>query len=325
MNLLSDTTLGMLDPVMPVALAALGVLAGVNISDRRPDDWRLLGAAGAAAAVTAIVVAGGLGAVAVGMGPLLKPSWLVILAGGICAATSLALPSDEVLAPGRVTTRVIQLGVLLPIIAGGALLARLGAGSVAGAIGVIARDCVLTLAVAAAAGLLLTEAKSETEERVFAVSALLLVGGIAAALSVSALFGGAVAGVFWRFAARRPRETMSRDVLFVQHPLLVLVLLVAGAQADLTLISLALGAAYLALRVAGQLAAGLVARRVVGATAPRDLGLHLLPPGVFGVGFALNVVAVAGADASSLLATVVVGTIGSAIVAAAFPSRSLEA
>ena len=55
-------------------------------------------------------------------------------------------------------------------------------------------------------GCFLTRASSETEERVFAVSALLLVGGVAAALSLSALFGGLVAGVFWRYAGRHPRE-----------------------------------------------------------------------------------------------------------------------
>ena len=42
----------------------------------------------------------------------------------------------------------------------------------------------------------------------------------------------------------------------------------------------------------------------------------------FGVGFALNGVSVLGADASMLLAVVVVGTIGSELVAALLPPRS---
>jgi Kef-type K+ transport system membrane component KefB len=171
--------------------------------------------------------------------------------------------------------------------------------------------------------LLLTRASSETEERVFAVSALLLVGGVAAALSLSALFGGLVAGLLWRYTGRHPRETIRRDVLFVQHPLLVLVLLVAGARADLSSSTLALGVGYVVLRVAGQLAAGRVARRVAGVNALRDLGLHLLPPGVFGVGLALNAVSVVGADTSMLLAAVVVGTIGSELVAVLLPPRSV--
>jgi hypothetical protein len=80
---------------------------------------------------------------------------------------------------------------------------------------------------------------------------------------------------------------------------------------------------YVVLRVTGQLAAGTVARRVVGVSAPRDLGLHFLPPGVFGVGFALNGVSVVGADALMLLAAVVVGTIGSELVAVLLPPRSV--
>jgi hypothetical protein len=169
--------------------------------------------------------------------------------------------------------------------------------------------------VSAAAWLLLTRASSETEERVFAVSALLLVGGVAAALSLSALFGGLVAGVFWRYAGRHPRETISRDVLFVQHPLLVLVLLVAGARAELSGESVALGAGYVALRIAGNLLAVHIAGRTAGANAPRDLARHLVAPGVLGVGFALNAFNAIGADASMMLAVVVTGTIGAELVA----------
>jgi hypothetical protein len=112
-------------------------------------------------------------------------------------------------------------------------------------------------------------------------------------------------------------------VLFVQHPLLVLVLLVAGARADLSSWTVALGLGYVVLRVAGQLAAGTIARRVAGVNALRDLGLHLLPPGVFGVGLALNAGSVVGADTSMLLATVVVGTIGSELVAVPLSHRSV--
>jgi hypothetical protein len=322
-NLLSRATLTFLDPVMPVALAALGVLVGVNVNDRRADDLRTLGAACLAAAVTVLVVSAGFGAVAVTtMSSIARPFWVLILAGGICAASSLTLPSDDVLEPRSVASRVIERGVLLPIVAGGLLLAWLHADSSIGAAALVARACGVTLALAAAAWLLLTRTASETEERVFAVSALLLVGGVAAAQSVSALFGGLVAGVFWRYAGRHPRETISRDVLFVQHPLLVLVLLVAGARADLSLATLALGGGYVVVRVAGQLAAGSVARHVIGLKAPHDLGLWLLPPGVFGVGFALSSVSVVGADASMLLAAVVVGTIGSELVAMLLPPRS---
>ncbi|MEQ1907859.1 MAG: hypothetical protein ABMA15_03505 [Vicinamibacterales bacterium] len=324
-NLLSRATLTILDPVVPVALAAFGVLVGLSVSDRRTHDSRALGVAGLASAVTMLVVSVGFGVVALSAtSSTAQPIWTLILSSGICAATSLTLPSGESLEPRSAAKRVIELGVLLPIVAGGLMLAWLRAGSSAGAGALVAQACGVTLAVAAAAWLLLTRTSSETEERVFAVSALLLVGGVAAALSLSALFGGLVAGVFWRFAGRRPRETITRDVLFVQHPLLVLVLLVAGARADLSPATLALGVGYVVLRVAGQLASGSVVRRAIGVNAPRDLGLHLLPPGVFGVGFALDAVSVVGADASMLLAVVVAGTIGAEFLAVLLPNQRVR-
>ena len=110
-------------------------------------------------------------------------------------------------------------------------------------------------------------------------------------------------------------------MLFVQRPLLVLVLLVAGARAELSFSTVALGAAYVILRAAGQLAAGTLTRRVVGVIVPPGLGLHLLRPGVFGVVFALNAVGVVGADSQMLLAAVVVGTIGSELVAVLLAPR----
>jgi hypothetical protein len=64
-----------------------------------------------------------------------------------------------------------------------------------------------------------------------------------------------------------------------------------------------------------------MARRTDGVNAPRDLGFHLLPPGVFGVAFALNAVSVVGVDASILLGAVVAGTIGSEFVALLAPAR----
>jgi hypothetical protein len=322
-NLLSPAVLGSLDPVVPVALAALGVLVGLGVGDRRSDERRLLVAACLAAALTMLLFSAGFAAVALGaMSSIDNPFWILILGGGICAATSLTLPSDNPLEPRPAAARVIELGVLIPIVAGGLMLPWFRAGSPAGAAVLLAQACGVTLALAAAAWLLLTRASSQTEERVFAVSALLLVGGVAAALSQSALFGGLVAGVFWRYAGRHPRETIRRDVLFVQHPLVVLVLLVAGARADLSPWACALGAGYVVLRVAGRLAGGMVAARIAGANAPRDLGRHLLPPGVFGAAFALNAVGAIGGDASMLLAAVVAGTIASELVAVMLPSGS---
>jgi hypothetical protein len=323
-NLLTVEILSLLDPIVPVALAALGVHVGLALGDRRPDNARLLAAAGLDAAVTALVVSVGVASVGATMSENALALSTVALVTGVAAASSLTLPAGDLLEPRTAATRVMEIGVLIPIAAGELLLAWLREGSFSGALILSAQVLGVALAIAAAAWLLLTRASTETEERVLAVSALLLLGGVAGALGVSALFVGLVGGACWRYAGRQPRETIRRDVLFVQHPLVILVLLAAGARAVLSPAALAFGASYLVLRVFGKLAGGLAASRVPGVIAPRGLGLHLLPPGVFGVAFVLNVAMVAGNTASFVLAAVVVGTIGSEIVALMLSSRSTD-
>lgn len=320
-NLLSPV-MPLLDPAVPVALAALGVLVGLGLGDRRAGEWRLFGAAGIHSLFTMLAVAGALAVLAVTVIPVDSRSlWTMALVAGICAATSLTLPSGDPLEPRPPATRIRELGVLLPIIAGGLALAWIRVGTLPGAATLIAQSAGVTLMLATAAWLLLTRASSETEERVFAVSALLLVGGVADALSLSALFGGLVAGVFWRLAGRQPREAIRRDVLFVQHPLLVLVLLLAGARAEWSPAAWMLGAGYLAARIIAQWSGTALVRRIADAHPPAELGMQLLPPGVFGVAFALNAVTVIGPDASLVHAAVVVGTIGSELVAVVMRTR----
>jgi hypothetical protein len=325
-NLLSSGTLSLLAPVVPVALAALGVLVGLSVRAGRTGDRRVPAAAFLDAALTLLLVSTGVAVLALaGWSAVVQPFWTVVIGAGICAASSLTLPTGNSLEPRTAATRVIELGVVLPIAVAGVLLAALRAGTAAGTLILIVQAASLTLALALAAWLLLTRAATETEERVLTVSALLLVGGVADALSTSALFGGVVAGVFWRFAGRRPPETIGRDVLFAQHPLLVVVLLTAGATATFSPGALALGAAYVALRVVGRLAGGWAIRRLRLLKAPRDLSRRLLPPGVFGVAFALNVATGLGGEPSILLPAVVIGTIGSEIVAFLLPPRRADA
>jgi hypothetical protein len=138
---------------------------------------------------------------------------------------------------------------------------------------------------------------------------------------MSALFTGLAAGVFWRYAGHHPRQTIARDVLFVQHPLVVLVLLVAGASAELSWTAALTGAAYVVLRTLGKWVGAAAASRTAPEVVPGDVGMLLLAPGVFGVAFALNVVNSVGESAAFLLSAVVVGTMGSDIMAQLFAPR----
>lgn len=324
-NLLAPAVLSFLDPVVPVALAALGALVGLGVHNRRADDRPLLAAACVGAGLTTIVVMGGMAAVLALPWSATAGSWTLAWIAGLCAATSLTLPTGHALAPRTAATRITEFGVLPPIVAGGLAVALLREASPAAALLLLVEASAVTTALAAAGWLLLTQASSETEERVCAIAALLLVGGVADALSLSALFGGLAAGIFWHYAGRAPRERLSRDILSVQHPLVLLVLLVAGARTDISAASLGLAAIYVLLRAGGMLSAALVARHAVKSAVPRDLARHLLLPGVFGVGLALNAGRGLGADASVVLATVVVGTIGSELVALLLWPREVEA
>ena len=315
-NLLTASALSLMSPVIPVALGALGVLVGLGLGEHRLHERSVFLAALLECSLTAIVVSFGMTPIAwTAWGAAGGPSWMLVAASGICAATSLTLPSGRSLEPPSVPGRIRELGVVLPILSGALLIAAMHDGPATRAVTLLGHATLITLLLAGAGGLLLTQASSETEERVFAVSALLLVGGVADALSMSALFTGLAAGLFWRYAGSRPRETVTRDVLFVQHPLIVLVLLVAGARAELSWTAAAAGAAYVALRTLGKLLGGTVAWRAMPEVAPRDVGMLLLPPGVFGVAFALNVINSIGDSAAFLLSAVVIGTIASDIVA----------
>jgi hypothetical protein len=321
-NLLTASALTLMSPVIPVALGALGVLVGLGLGEQRPHARRVLVAAFLESGLTILIVSVGMAALARReWGAATGLTWMLAAASGICAATSLTLPSGRSLEPSSSSVRIKELGVVLPIIAGALSIAALHQGPALSAVLLLAHATAIVLLLAVAGWLLLTRAASETEERVFAISALLLVGGVADALAMSALFTGLAAGVFWRYAGHHPRQTIARDVLFVQHPLVVLVLLVAGASAELSWTAALTGAAYVLFRTLGKLVGAAAASRTAPEVVPRDVGMLLLAPGVFGVAFALNVVNSIGESAAFLLSAVVVGTIGSDIVAHLFAAR----
>jgi len=317
LNLLPPMALTALDPVVPVALAALGALVGLEGASRRTDDRRLLAGASIDTGVTLLVVGGGLAVLTlVALAGAIPGVWPITIAAGICAAMSLAVSSDPQFGPRTPSERVVELGVLPATAAGMLLMAWLRTGTVTGTALVIVQATLVTLALAAAGWLLLSRTATESEERIFGISALLLVGGTAAALSLSALFTGLVAGVCWRYVGGHACDTLTRDILLAQQPLLVLVLLVAGARADLSGPALTLGAAYFVLRTVGKQAGAHLAGLVLDPAAARDLPQALLPPGLFGVAFALNLATAVGGAFHLLLGAVVTGTVAAALLAA---------
>jgi hypothetical protein len=324
-SLLSPGVLALLDPAIPVALAALGTLLGMSVDIRGRADRRLAGAF-VSSALIAVMVAVPLALVpSTPLAATNLPIWMLAGAIGICAATSLAVPGSLPAEPRELRIRIREIGVLFPAIASGVLLGIIHSASARQALSFIGQAGAITLLVAVAAWLLLSRETSETEQRVFGLAAMLLVGGVADYLSLSALLCGIVAGAIWQFAGGRAHESLRRDSLYFQHSLLVLVLVVAGARTEFALGPAAVAGVYVLLRTAATLAGGWLAGRIARASEPWSIGVDLLTPGVFGVGLALNAVRAAGPGAEVLLTIVVLGTIGSEIVAELVrPRRPIE-
>jgi hypothetical protein len=313
-GLLSSSVLAAIDPAVPVALAVLGVLLGLDIATRRRGARPLLISSSLEATATAIFVGVGVAAAAYASGSsLASPTWLFAISVGICAASSLTVPSAN--PPGGMTASrlYIEMGVLVPVIIGGALLASARQGSFTAAVSLAIQALTIVIALAGAGWLLLRRTSSETERRVFALAALLLVGGVADYVSSSALLGGLLAGILWTVLGGDPRQSLERDALYAQHPLIALVLLVAGARTEVSALAIGLGAAYVCCRTAARVVGGTIAARAAG-PAP-GLPLRLVAPGVFGTAFALDVLRAVGPGMSLTLAIVVVGTVLSDVMA----------
>jgi hypothetical protein len=315
---LTPGVLLVIDPVLPVAIAALGILAGLEfMRPAAPHRWSLLGKASLESLLTTVLVAVGVWLVMpVFPGVADSEVWLVALMAGLCASMSATLPDAD---PDRLRPPVIRmrdLDGLLPVAIGAVVLAFIHSFSVMASVGLIIQATILALLISATAWLLLSDSSPSTEQRVFSIAALLLIGGIADYLSLSALAGGLLAGLFWGYVGGVARDCIERDVRYLRHPLVVLMLLAAGAKTTYSGWILVFATAYLLLRLAGKLLGARLTRRMPGVTIPDSVGATLLPPGVFGIAFALDATSMMQSVAAVILAAAVLGSIGSQLLAA---------
>ncbi|MGE3841096.1 MAG: hypothetical protein AB7I50_05870 [Vicinamibacterales bacterium] len=315
-NLISPGVLTVLDAIGPAALAAIGVRVGLMlpVSRIRTHSW----SAGLLDALLCVVIVSGgiwLLAPVVSPGPSSTPVALFAVLAAICAGTSSVVtgPTDST----RTGRLVAETGSVPLLVLGALALAWARHGSPGSALSFVIQSNGIALVFAAAGWLALRYAASANEQQVFAVATLALVGGAADYLAASSLLAGVLAGLLWRAASGPAFELISRNTNLVLYPSLGLVLLMAGAHAELTHPDLPLLAiAYVALRTAAKRLSGLLLHRLLSGST------QLLAPGVLGVALALNLLRAAGPDASLLLSVVVVGTIGADWLAAF--SRSTE-
>ena len=313
-----------LDVVISVALATLGVFVGIAFGTQEGRVTRLVLAATLEGSVTLVAVAAATYFLLQAWEmPLLIPPVIAAVALGIAASASAA----PFVAAGydrarEIAARVADLDDVLPILASGVVLSLIVPGSAS-----VARDVMVALATGVAAGVsgwLLFERSDAAERGVFVIGTLALLGGIAGYLGVSPLIAGMAAGFVWARTPGHSDRIAAEDLRKVQHPLVVLLLLTAGASLEADMAGIWLFAPYVLFRLAGKLLGGWVASRLAPAVAPSDLCAYLVPPGVLGIAFALNLQQVAGDTAGPLLFAVTLGAVASELVALVVTPASPE-
>jgi hypothetical protein len=326
LGLIGEAVLARLDAVVSVALATLGVFVGLALNLRGRADRLLFAAASLEAGVTIVTVAlTSLFLVGRWGMPLDLTPLLVAAALGIAASASSAGAAEAYDDPARrVATRVADLDDVVPIALGGLVIAATRGAEP----GVLLQGALATalvgLACAVAGWLLFERAESPAERGVFLLGVLALLGGIPAYLSLSPLLAGMIAGAFWTRSPGVADRFVREDLQRIQHPVVLLLLIAAGATLTVTPVALWLVAPYILFRLTGKLAGGWLAARLAPRVAPADLGAYLIPPGVLGIAFALNFAqATDGGAAVAVVTVTAIGSLAAELLAlAGLPART---
>jgi hypothetical protein len=315
LGLFAGSLLAGLEVVLPVALAAVGLFVGLEL--RRDVRLRLLAAANVESTITVAVVAAATWWLLLQWNmPLAVAPGVVALGLGVAASASSAGYADAGDSPvTRTATRIADLDDVMPLFVGGFALA-LASRDPAAAAGLTALTCAIGLLVGVAGWLLFERAHGDAERGVFVLGAVMLAGGVPAFLRLSPLLAGLVAGLFWTHAPGQADRIVRTHLRRLQHPLVVILLVAAGASVRFSLEALWLFVPYVAFRLAGKLAGGWVGSRVASGLAPGDLGAWLIPPGLVGVAFAFSLLgALDAGTGSALVSAVVLGTLASEVIA----------
>jgi hypothetical protein len=231
---------------------------------------------------------------------------LVALCLGVPAAASSASSADH--SGARVASLIADLDDVVPIVLSGIVLALAGGDALRPSLTPLLAAPAIGLAIGTAGWLLFERAESPAERGALLLGALALLGGAPAYLHASPIVAGFTAGLFWTLAPGRADRVVAGDLRRLQHPLVMLLLVTAGAMCVPSWSALWLVAPYVLFRLTGKLAGGWLAARVSGVdTGMRvmDLGVHLIPPGVIGLAFALGFLQILPAGIGSLIVTVV--------------------
>jgi hypothetical protein len=309
LGILSVNVLAHLDAGISVALATLGVFIGLALASVGRANSYLLAAATVESIVTVAVVAASLlYLLARWDAPLGWPATAVAFALAACAAASAGGAATEESQDTR-ASHIADLDDVVPIAIAALLVSGAAARPAGAAIVGLASACAIGVSVGAVGWLLFERIDAAGERAVYVIGTLAMLGGAAAYLQVSPIVAGVACGVFWRLAPGHADAIIAGDLRRFHHPLLILLLIVAGAQAVPSLLALWLFAPFVVFRMSGKLLGGWAASRLVPGAPAEVLGAYLVPPGVVGIAIALNVLQLAPADGAAILSAVCAGAI----------------
>jgi hypothetical protein len=320
LGLLSRTAIAHSDALVAIALAALGIFIGMALDVRGARDGRLLAVA-TLEAVTAF------GAV-FGSALYLLHTWglpldlnasIVAIMLGVAASVSAAGAADASTdGKHRLATRIADLDDGIAVAGGAVAIAAVHAET-----GIdVAMSLLVTIAVGLLTGLvgwlLFERARSPAERAVFVLGAIALAGGGAVYAGGSPLLAGGIAGLAWRRLPGSADRIIRTDVGRFQHPLVVLLLVIAGARVELTPVVGWLLALFVVFRLAGKVLGALVGSRFAPVVGAADLAAYLVPPGLLGIALAITFVQVSPSPAAIAVASAVaLGTLASELLALA--------
>jgi hypothetical protein len=317
-NVVSPTVLAQLDPVVSMALAVVGTFIGAGFASTRHTRPSLVGALGQAAVTFAGVAAAMWFLLMQWQMPLPVDLMTAVVVLGICSATSAAIYPRGQNSPQMLEATTLADLDDVPIIIFATAAIPLAAGIPA--VWTTILVTVLGAVTIAVAGLLLFSRAETTAERgVVVTGTLLLLGGAAAYTNTSPLTTGLLAGVLWQRYSREATFVGS-DFERLQHTLLALLLIAAGATMQFSWALLWLAAPLVILRLSGKTLGGLLFARVAHLPAGL-LSTVLLPPGILGIALALNFQQVLGGGETLLLSAVTASTMLCELFARAVLSR----
>jgi hypothetical protein len=315
LDVLSVNLLAQFDPAVSVTLAVLGIFVGSGLSAAashgRVTFWWVTGAT-----LQGLIT---FGTVAAAMYLLLHQWGLPLpvdpLTGaavlGLCSTVSAAV-RETGSGTASNAARIADFDDLLLVALGAFAVAWLAGWS--SLVVVVGLTLVAGVVIAVAGAALLAFSGTAPERSVFVTGTVFLLGGAAAYTGTSPLVSGCVAGLLWARMQRSVTALVDSDLKKLQHPLVVILLIIAGASIQFTYQLLWLAAPLVLFRLTGKLIGSLVTARLFGLPAGL-LATYLAPPGLLGIALALNIQQVLSTGDTLLVSAVTASTVAAELLA----------